>query len=416
MSDPIPLKVELGIDVVSLEARAPAGTVRQAVNIELNDKSGFRRRDGYVLARETPSTAMWHAQNMDLSLYVADNGDVHRFLDDGSDPVIASGATEFWPIEHAHWVYVGIGSSVIRIDPDFSVRTAGIANLIGMSPTLTGLDNGGLPPGIYQVAVSYLNDLGEESGLSASSTITLTDGVGTIQVDLPPVPDGGVSMSIYRSMPNGEQLYRVATVAADTSYEISISAIGMPEQNWMRAPLPSGMLASYNGLLYSARGSFLYYTDDFNPNLSRVRDGFIPFGEPINVLAAVDNGLFVGTPSRVYFLGGGNPEDFTLKPVAQNGTIFGSGVQLPGYLFQESLLRGAVRLPGGAEAQPVAVWLSTLGIQVGLFGGSVLTPQEERISLDCDRAYTSGFKHRGIHQLLCATKGLNLGVGGAPVS
>lgn len=414
MSDPIPIKVELGIDVVSLRARVPAGAVREVVNIELNDKSGFRRRPGYDIALAEASSGLWQARNMNLALLVS-GGQLWRLTDPvtGDYEVLCDGATELFAIEHAHWVYASVGSRVVRIDPDFSCRTAGVAETIGIAPTLTALNNGGLAPGKYIVAVSYSNDLGEESGISASTMIELQPGYGTIQINLPQPPAEAVSMTIYRTSRNGDELYRVATVPADSSFEDAGSTLGRPASNWQLGPIPAGMLASIGNHVVSAVGNTLFVTDDFNPNLIDLTAGYVLFGERICMVASVTNGLFVGTDSKIYFLAGLNPAEWTIRVVADNGAIYGSGRQLPSTLFADEMLRGAVRLPGGAEAEPVAVWLSKHGIQMGLFGGSVLTPQEERIALTCERASISAFKNKGIHQLLCATQGLNMGVGGS---
>jgi len=415
MSELPAIKTELGMDVVSPDTRIPDGAVRYAANVELNDKSGFRRRPGFSYRTEGPNAGLWQPDNMALALYVNSVSQKLMGIHAGEDDLeLADGATELWAVEHAHWVYAAIGSRVVRIDPDFSCRNTGIASFIGIRPTLTAVNGGFLPLGKYLVAVSYNNDLGEESGLTDTATITLGATFGAIRVNLPPAPTDAVTMNIYRSYPNGEKLYRVVTVASDTSYEISSNdALGRPAQTWLKMPLPSGMLASYQGRVYSARGSFLFFTDAMMPNLCDARTGYIPFGETITVVVPVANGMFVGTTSQVFFLWGGGPTEFQIRVVAANPAIFGSGQPLPASLFNEELLRGAVRLPGGAEAEVVAAWLSPLGIQLGLVGGAVLTQQEGRIALACRSARLIGFKRRGIHQLLCATRGLTFSVGGA---
>lgn len=418
MSEPkAALKTELGVDVVAQEARVPDGSVREAVNVELNEKSGFRRRPGYATFLAGLSSGLYTPANMpQLAIYLDRASRELRRIDGAGYVTLAHDADDLWPIEHAHYLYVGIGSRVVRIDPDFSCRTAGIANLIGLAPSLaqlTPLPAGGLAVGTYLVAVSYHNDLGEESGLTNTAKITLGAGFGAIEVDLPPPPDEAVTMSIYRTRTNGRVLRRVTTVQADTTFTISLGPLGRPARTWLRCPLPSGMLSSYQGRLYSAWGTFLYFTDPLNTNLMDARSGFIPFGERLCGVAAVANGLFVGTDSNVYFLWGGGPTEFQIRLVADNGMIFGSAKPLSSTLFPEEMLRGAIRLPGGAEAEAVAVWLSPFGVQMGLVGGAVLTPQEGRVSLACERASLTGFKRAGIHQLLIATEGLELGVGGS---
>jgi hypothetical protein len=413
MTDPVAfLKTQLGMDVISLEGRLPEGAVRSAINVELNEKSGFRRRPGYTQRLAGACLGIYQPENMPgLAIYVDQASRELRRITETGYATLAHDAYELWPIEHAHYLYVAVGSRVLRIDPDFSCRSAGIANLIGFSPTLVALNNGGLAPGTYLVAVSYHNDLGEESGLSNTSQITLASGYGAIDVFLPPPPDEAVMMSIYRTYANGRNLFRVATVEADTSFAITLSVLGRPARTWLRAPLPSGILASYQGRLYSASGTFVYYSEPFNTNLMNVRSGFIPFGERTTMVLAVTDGLYVGTDSAAYYLGGGGPSEFRIRLVDPHPVMFGSGIMVDGAMFSDEFMRQS---PRGQETAAVAVWLSPHGAVAGMVGGNVATPMQERITLRCRKASGSSIIRRGLHQLIFATEGLELGLGGNP--
>lgn len=159
----------------------------------------------------------------------------------------------------------------------------------------------------------------------------------------------------------------------------------------------------HNGRLYSPVGSFLFYSDAFNPNLTSARDGFIPFPDSCDAVLALNSGMYVGTPSTVYWLGGGGPNAFTMDVAAQNGVIPGSGLIVDGGLVDPSL----------AGSGAVAIWLSPKGYQIGLEDGKVISPQRDRIALSCGSAQTSAFMRNGVKQILSATNTFSMGVGGA---
>ena len=174
----------------------------------------------------------------------------------------------------------------------------------------------------------------------------------------------------------------------------------------MRDLLPPGSeLAAWKGRLYSALGSFLFYSDPFNHGLYDPRKNFFALeGDAGHMVCPVEEGIYVGTESRVYFLRGSTPTDMSIEVVAGNGVIRHSGLVVDGALMDGD--------PSSGDKQ-VAVWLSPHGYQVGRPNGIVESPQSHRIILEgSGRAPTAAFTRKGVPQLISATETLALGSSG----
>lgn len=100
---------------------------------------------------------------------------------------------------------VSVSSSVITSTSGTVVNTAGA---------------GTLAAGTYQYRFAYMDSSGQEAVPSGAISATVGAG-GRIELNnLPPDPTGGdyASMNIYRTAPDGEDFYRVGTVASGTSF------------------------------------------------------------------------------------------------------------------------------------------------------------------------------------------------------
>lgn len=89
---------------------------------------------------------------------------------------------------------------------------------------------------------------------------------------------------------------------------------------------PAGQyLTFYNGRVYIANGATLTCTEPYSVDSCDSRQMFIPItDDPIAGLAAVDNGIFIGTTKETFFLSGTDPFSdggMALKVVANYGTV-----------------------------------------------------------------------------------------------
>lgn len=399
------LSCRLGLDVVSEETQLPAGAVRAADNVVLGKSGSIKRRGGYDQAQAvTGAHSLWRGKINAVTLFIA-NGTLYKLNEGGTTKTaLATGlvGSRAYYEEYGTSIYVSCGI-LLRLDTDGVIRVPGIVSLLGNQPVLTAAANGGLTPGQYGVAYSAVNDLGEESGLSDTAFITLDATKGTINVALPALPSGASYWRIYRTTADGDELY-LAALSTTTAKALTFGELSRKERTYMHAPMPAGgQLSNYNGRMYSPVGSVLCYSPSFNPNLTSARDGFIPFPDSVDMVLGLNSGLYVGTPTTVYWLGGGGPNDFTMNVAVDNGVIAGSGALVDATMFDLGI----------PSLNPVAVWLSPHGYQIGLDGGKVLSPQKDRIILEALQANTHAFTRNGIKQLITSADSMSLGAGGA---
>lgn len=97
-------------------------------------------------------------------------------------------------------------------------------------------------------------------------------------------------------------------------------------------PPNASMLAYYNGRFYLAQGKMLWATALYLYTLVDKTRGFIQFEDEITMVAAVADGLYVGTTEGVWFLGGGGFERLRRVRVMDSPVIPGSFVYIPSEL------------------------------------------------------------------------------------
>jgi len=409
MKDVDILSAPLGTDVVSPDTDIPKGAVRSAINLAIHTSGNYDRRDGAtkVLTLAAPRS-LWHNRGKTLTLVVV--GDtLYALRGTGAAMTATSVASGFWPgpvrfAEIGDRVYA-MGGRFACLDANLNVTQPGVASMLGSEPVLdTAI--GALTAGTYGVAIAAVSARGEESGLSGCAWIDLASDSG-IKVTLPGIIGDAARYRIYRTTGNGDELYLADEVAASTSVTYLASGdVGRKETTWMRDVLPAGdEIAVWRGRLLSALGSFLFYSDPYNVGLYDPRTNFVALeGDCGHMVLPVDEGIYVGTEDRVYFLRGNSPKDLTIEVVAGNGVIRHSGLLVDGALTDGD--------PSSGD-KPVAVWLSPHGYQIGRPNGIVESPQSRRIILEgSGRAPTAAFTRKGVPQLISATETLTLGNSG----
>lgn len=181
-------------------------------------------------------------------------------------------------------------------------------------PTSSAI-GGGLEPGQYQVAVSYVrlsgSDLLEEGGVSAALAVDLSI-PGGIRVNLPAATTGATHVNIYLTQANGEVLYLLGFVAAGTA---TFDCIALPTgreapvrfdskgAKQSEAPLPAGELFSSMGRLCSIVGNSIYVGVPFRPGYYLPIEGVIHFTAPVTVAIENQNGTYL-CADKTYWLPG----------------------------------------------------------------------------------------------------------------
>jgi len=130
-------------------------------------------------------------------------------------------------------------------------------------------------------------------------------------------------------------------------------------------PFPAcRFLTFFKGVIYGATADGIVMTKAYSL-LSDERHFLIPLAN-VSMIAAVDDGLWVGTTDKVYWLGGKGDDEFTLKEVFPYGVISGAFSQFNAGVISDS-----------ADKELAVIMATPEGICIGRGAGSL-----DNISID----------------------------------
>lgn len=368
----------VGIDNVSDDFSLAPGTVRDATNVIIDRVGGVERRDGRALALSGAFHSMW--TDGSGRTYGVRAGVICRFELSGT-------AISYTPIETAPAVSLPAPGPV-RFDEHngvvvacsrdglFSIGSDGTAEALSLprppAPSCVAGSSGGLHAGRYGVAVSWLRR-SEEGPLSPSWFVDVGEG-GGITASLPlDDPSGADGIRIYRTGPNGDVLMRAQDAPTSMSqYTIGAQDMGRAATNQHLEPMPGGeIVRHWRGRLLVASGRVLMATQPMRYGLTDPRTDWVQFPARIDIMVALEGGVFVGTSDGVVFLDGATPNEWKQVRKSARRVLRGSD------------LRVRADLLGGEEPGDrwVAVWLAENGFVVGTPDGRLIEQQAKRIRL-----------------------------------
>ena len=372
------------------------GDLVAALNVDIDDALGISRRSGF------------------------------------SSPVTTAIDRDLWA---SGSVCLGVGSNALKlVNPDWSTKTlrSGLTASKSLSYAIVGdrifysnaaeigcVQNGGhrtwgiTPPGVfdiaatggtltagkYQVAVTYLRNDGQESGASRAQTIELAAPGGVSLTNIPVSTDPTVTHKvIYVTPVGGETLFRAGVIDNSTTVfairEVRMGASPLLTQHFVPPPAGS-FIASWKGWMLVAKDNRLYPSENYAPELFDLRKS-IPFSDKITMIAAVKNGVWIGTNSQVIWMNGDSPETWVFKVVAKYGVV-------PGTLdFGDGEALG----DGAASGDPVAFFATKQGLRAGGSDGSFIDVNHARFAYPIqERGAGVVRRHRGIVQYVCSLQG-----------
>lgn len=135
-------------------------------------------------------------------------------------------------------------------------------------------------------------------------------------------------------------------------------------------PPKATSLAAYKGRIYLAQNKLLWATELFQYHFVDRTKNFMQFEDPITMVAAMTDGLYVGTTGGLYFMRGTfeafRPlEQFTLNKVSDYAVLPGSDVIMPSEMVHPQARTAPM------PASQAVVCMSTGGILAGFDSGSV---------------------------------------------
>ncbi len=403
--DPIEIPLGGGLDNRSYETKLPAGSLREAENVDIGHDGRVRRRDGYTLSTSGVCHSLWSHEALNYALLVKD-GKLCRMEQDATLTELTSIlANKLSYAYHAGQVYYCSPLEAGRVDADGAAATFwGLPD--PDAPAVTALASGGLEAGEYQVGITYVSSTGIESGCPFVSLVDVADG-GGLQVTLPTSVANVSNIHIYVSQVNGSILYRAATAPmgiAQWNIGVGQRKVQLKTQ-FMRRPPGGSIVRSYLGRLYVASGNVIYFTEAMNPHVYHPMEGFFQFAEDITLMEPVENGIYVAYGGRTVWLNGDDPKDMSKTLISNYGAVQGTSAWLPGGTFSSD---------SDPAPRPSVCWWDTNGVlQVGRPGGR-LVPQTDNSYRAAPAAEGTALYREvdGIKQVLAVLRGEGTGAYG----
>lgn len=353
-----PLEGFAGLDNKLQPERTEETYLKEVVNFDIDQSGGLMKRKGY--------TKVYAGTNVHS---IFSQGNHTYFVDDGvMKHMFADYTTSNLKTEcHDRVSYTDINGEIY-----FTSRSAsGVINSMAVRafgldiPTSVGIlsegAGGRLTPGRYQFVYSYVDSAGRESGTSLSSYLdVVNDKASLVITNINPSKDANVTaIRLYVSSPNGMELYHLADVAAaTTSYQIgSMEHAVTPLETFGIKPAPLGdLIAYYNGRVYIAVGSTIFASEPFSYEWFRLHKDFIQLDSKVTMMMPVQTGIYVGTETGVFYLGGSDISAFKLTEKEICTPVMYSNVLIPsGYIRIDNTPLGPKWLFTSSEGMFVAM-------------------------------------------------------------
>jgi len=349
-----------GIDNRHADPSLPKDTLREAINLDIDTAGSLHVRSGYTRRLTTTSrarslfshaAALWFAQGAELRRWAP--GDVASTL-----ALAGVHATDdIASIDVNGERYLSDGVLTARISASGSVGPWGTP-LPPSGPALAA-GAGRLPAGQYLVVLTQVSASGEESGTTTLASITVAENSAIVLSGIQHSA-GMPYIKVYCTNPNGTALLAHGLASAsESTYTISAPPVGRPCETLGMIPFPPCKVLAYlGGKILGANGPILYKSQALRYGLMLPRTDFLMFPADVTLIAPMDDGLYLGTTDKTYWLGGKGVGDGELLERLPVGAVRGT-------LYQEAIGRGAY-------------WMSPLGMVKGENSGGLKLLTETR--------------------------------------
>jgi hypothetical protein len=402
-----------GVNNVASEEAMPTDefgrqtSARAAANVDFDASGKPRRRTGYALISAMAGMhSLWAHPSFPWMLAVHDN---ERVLVDANMEVSTAGVELYdgrSPMSYAliaGAVYHCNGHDSGQIMDDGSLRSWAPEHPSGQ-PTLTLAPlGGGMDAGTYQVAVTFIDSYGRESGAYLPAEIELEEGEGIRLTDFPEAQDPTTQwVRVYCSKPNGDMLYAVQDIPVGMStFILGVHTPGKELDRLFLEPMPAGdIVRGHAGRQFVADRGVLMWSPTLMYGLLHRATSTMSFRDQITLIEpagqAQNAGLYVSTAKATYFLSSPDPKDWQRSLAYPHGAVAGSSLHVD-----------AAALGLNIEGT-VPVWLATNGqFVVGLPGGKIQPMHDGRYvaPISADSASLAVRERDGARHIVAAARG-----------
>jgi len=390
----VQFKFPLGQDNITPETQLQDGSARSLINIDPYPSGEVRTRAGLRLIASGNFHSLYQPSHKKFSLCWKDgnlcriNGNTVTSLQNLSSRIInyadLNGET-FWTN----------GETAGRVKLDGTSSFWGLP--LPPSPEVTVIMSGGLHAGTYQIAMTAVVD-GIESGSNTPTVVQVAKG-GGVEVSVPT----GATFNIYMTPSNGtsSELRYVATAQSGAISKIGTGTLGRHLRGLLaHRPRPGQAMASYQGRLFVASGSFVWFTEAMAPHLLLPEFGYFKFDSAVLMIGVSENGLYIGTRDSIRFLAGNSPEQMSVRFVSSVGSA-SSAISLSPVSFTDN----------GPVLGRQCAWVSSDGyLCVGKPDGIISRPHHSRFCMGKLSGVTlSEIERGGLRQVIVGIGGSELG-------
>lgn len=257
---------------------------------------------------------------------------------------------------------------------------------------VTDID-GDLFPGEYRYALSYVRKSdGLEGGVIHSAPFQVSGG-GVFLSGLPVEP--GYSINVYLTSQHGGSFYLAGNATGGVfSFTGSNDSLVLPCKVESVSAAPVGtVMALWHGRVLIACGNVLNASLPFRHEQFDLERDFKQFTAPITLIQPVDDGLYVGTTSALYFLAGSSFDNLAMSQVLEAPVVLGSGVCAPGEL---------IVVGDGKGSGTAMLCIADKGIVAGFNGGQIVKLTEGTYETLATEVFASFRKVGGIPQYMAS--------------
>lgn len=402
--DDVTLGFARGVDNRSQETKLTAGYARDASDVEILRDGVVRRRMGTnKLSDLQGAHSLWSSYpDIDFGL-VGDASSFYAVGATGALTLLRSGlnGSDFSYVRAANRTYYANGEITGVVNDDLSLGDWGVETPIPQFTATPTPQVGGLFAGRYEIALTYVNCDGEESGASVSTFVDVAaDGDGISLTNLPqPRAEHVTALRIYHSGPNNETLkFHRSIPVGVASYAIGpeLTTKLLDTQFLTQLPPLRCLLHKY-GRIFGAAGRQVIWSESLRYGLYRGAKNYRPVPSEVVMLASPDTDAFViyiGTRNKVYVMRGDSLDSATLSISNNSGVVPGSVKQV-----------SAEALSVDVITTEVPVWISSDGIPFAGTAGGAIPLHKKFVYPIYGKAASAFIEAEGLYRLIIGGRG-----------
>lgn len=390
-----------GINNILPEHSVGRNALRAAVNVDIDDTGRLSRRAGTTLISTLPGLHSLFADRRFPYMLAADADTLYSF-DETLTPTVVTALTRNADMSYAvneFGLFYSNGTDTGHIDLA-GQRTAWSAPMPAGQP-LVGVNAlaGGLNAGEYQVAITFFDAQGRESGAHNATVVDVPEGGGIVLQDWPEMSADVAHIGIYMSPANGDMMYQAEILAApmSTPYLLGRRILGRALDTLFLTPMPPcTLLCMFNGRMLGNYNGTVVWSESINPGLTKRHENWIQFPSVTLIAAAGQDGIFIASENRTYFMEGADPAVWKRRIVHASGAVRNTLT----YVNASDLNLEAAGM--------VAVWMDTRGeLIAGLTDGSVLRLHKDTYAgaINAEKGSIALREYDGIRQLIATHTG-----------